>query len=1023
MDIVKLYTNPNGTLKAAHIEDGGESYPVLIEALGNTVIFPELIKGGWQLTALPMKLMKNGMPLESLPKAEWTPALEAQYGQDMYDMLGTPLTQEELRKYLYKGSTVTAFETMPSYKYNTRKEFLDYLDSIRTGVPDEDYLPLNCLVAPNARFTIEEVCAPENRSLVAAITSRRNFSYVRYTRLVAFLKKHGLPEKFDGRDFLQVYHKWGVDGVQFAMVGAPVLETVHIVEGGYSKEEGYTEVALLPATEQVYVLLLKTANGYSVVTPFGVKQNELYNANQIKPYNAFTDAEERRQHIFELDSLESARASNLKVGEAMALRRHIRRPTYRLELTVANNMSVDVVKVTFGRIKFGEAFATNGFAFSTSANTPMSISHIGDPEAAKESAFTMAIAKEIVQRRKKKSNRTLVSALAENGFSTLSSLSYALTANNMGVPGSPSKPDEEGISIPAMGPQTLIEYVRAQANPEEAQEILENLPLLDTYEMEWADARQSAIDTLDGFMNGTSGDPDLLQAIAAEDRETPDVYYEVFRAITTCTSLTVRDIYEQVKQWVPGKPVVINTGEFYVTANGSLMRGVETAYNRLKSVLRLNQAKKALFYVWVDGAIKALGDPDGDKHSGFFATVLDMRKQKCQEVREVFANYYVDRVLEVLAPMKATDYARWNANMNAFVGNPVSDRNLDYGEVPRMYYTDGVATYVAASMMMQFLKTGVCRVPLPDKKDMTLSTKTAPELATAINSIRKFVLNDRKSFYCDCQSFCDNIISNVPGDLLYYFYPINAVITPDKVMPRPACRILEYDGVFAYNYSTFADIYADKNMPEKLPSPAMRPFLSANELQGRDVDTDLIYAMLSGEVTGMKSYLLDYYKEALAVAKYWKVSNPTEHLDGFTGPWEAAWSSNGVQPVSSGRAEPEITGLPGFRPNNALKILDPIKPVAVDADSAIKVFSGVTAAEYYNGAGDFVPPARRGRLGFFAVDGDFITVCSIDPNVEPRVINPADVATLNPDDYPVRHVYGRRWVIRDGTGTLYSVEV
>ncbi len=1022
MDIVKLYTNPNGTIKAAQIEDAGESYPVLIEALGNTVLFPELIKGGWQLTALPLTLVKNGLPFESLPKAEWTPALEAQYGQDMYDMLGTPMTQDELRKYLYKGSTVVAFETMPSYKYNTRQEFLDYLHSIRTGVPDEDYLPLNCLVAPNARFTIQEFCAPENRSLVATISSRRNFSYARYTKLVAFLHKHGLPEKFNGKDFIQVYHKWGVDGVQFAMLGTPTLETVHLVEGGYSKEEGYTEFAILPSTEQVYVLLVKTADGYDVVCPEGVKQNELYNANQIKPYNAFTDEDERRNHRFELDTLESARASNLKVGEAMALRRHVRRPTYRLDMTVANNPSVDVVKVTYGRIKFGESFATTGFSFSTPANTPMSISYIGDPEAARESAFTMAIAKDIVARRKKKSNRTLVSALAENGFSMLSSLSYALTANNMGVPGVPSKPDEEGISIPAMGPQTLIEYVRAQANPEEAQEILENLPLLDTYEMEVSDARQSAVDTLDGFMNGTSGDHDLTQAIAAEDRETPDVYYEIFRALTSCTSLTARDIYLQMTKWTPGNPVVVTDGKIQVTANGSIMKGVETAYNRLKNVIRLNQAKKALYYVWVDGAIKALGDPDGDKHSGFFATVLDMRKQKCQEVREIFANYYVDKVLEELAPMKATDYARWNATMNAFVGNPATDRNPDYGEVPRMYYTDGVATYVAASMMMQFLKTGVCRLPLPGKNVM-LNANSAPELAAAINSIRKFVLNDSQSYFCDCQSFCDNIISNAPGDLMYYFYPINAVITPDKVLPRPACRIMEYDGVFAYNYTTFAGIYENNNTPEKLPPIAQRAYLGLNELQSRDVETDLLYALLSGNVTGMKSYLLDYYKEALAIANDWKVSNPTEHLDGFTGPWEAAWSSNGVQPNSSGRAEPEARGLPGFRPCNVLKVLDPEKPVAADADSIIKVFTGVTAEEYYNGVGEFVLPARRGRLGFFAVDGDFITLCSMDPNVEPRVINAADITTLNPEDYPVHHIYGNRWVIRDGTGTLYSVEV
>lgn len=1023
MDVVKLYTNPNGTIKAAHIVDGTESYPVLIEALGSTVILPELVSSGWQLMELPLKLAKNGTPLESLPKAEWTPDMEAKYGQDMYDMLGTPMPMDERRKYLYKGTAVIAFASMPSYKYNTREEFLAYLNSIRAGVPDEDYLPLNCLVAPNARFTIEEFLMPENRANAAIIASRRNMSFTRYTRLVAFLKKNGLCEVFNSSDFLEAYHKWGVDGVQFATVGAPTVERTNIVEGAYSMGGDDLSVALLPSTQQVYVLLTKTASGYEVICPPGIKQNDLYGPDQIKPYNAFTDEEERRLHRFELDSLESARAQTLQPGEAMSLRRHIRRPTYRLELSVANNPSVDLVKVTFGRISFGQAFSTPGFSFQTSANTPMSLDCVGNPEEARLSAYTMAIAKDIINRRKKQSNRTLISALQENGFSTLSALSYALTSNGMGIPEQPTTPDEEGVSIPAMNRNTLVEYVRAKANPDIEQETLENLPLEDPYDMDMATARKSAVDTLDGFIDGTSGDPGLTSAITAEERETPDSYYEVFRALCTCTSITVDQIYDQVKQWVPGNPITITTPEgVTVNLNGSIMRAVETAYNRLKNTIRLNQAKKAYYYVWVDGAIRALGDSDREQHSGFFATVLDMRKPKAQEAREAFANYYVDRVLADLEPLKSSDYARWNSLMTAFVGNPTSTQNLDYGQVPRMYFTEGIAIYVAASMMMQLIKTGVCRLPLPSG-DVNISAKDAPQLGQLAETMKKYLLNGRVSYVCDCQSFCDFIISNIPGDPSYYFYPVNAIITPDKILPRPGCRIMEYDGAFSYNYTTFAGIYENAGTPERMPHVAQRAFLAANELQKRGEDTDLIYALISGQLTGYHNYMADYYGEALKVATDWKASNPDEHMDAVTGPWEAKWSITGVQPISSGRAEPDHNGLPCFRPYNGLKILEPVKPVVTDATSAIKVFTGVTAEEYRHGVGEFLPPARRGKAGFFAVDGDFITLYSMDANVEPRVINACDVATLNPEDYPVKHIYGGRWVIRDGTGTLYSVEV
>ena len=1024
MDVVKLYTNPDGSIKAAHIVDGSESYPVLIEALGNTIILPELIAGGWSLMELPLALAKNGTPLESLPKAEWTSALEAQYGQDMYDMLGTPMPMDERRKFLYRGTKVTAFATMPSYKYNTREEFLSYLQSIRAGVPDEDYLPLNCLVAPNARFTIEEFIMPDNRTNVAAIASRRNMSFTRYTKLVAFLKQNGLGETFTAKDFLLTYHKWGIDGVQFATIGNPTVEKVNIVEGAYAMGDGDLQMGLMPATSQVYALLTKKADGgFDVICPPGVKPNDLYGPSQIKPYNAFTDEEERRKHRFELDSLESARAQTLQAGEAMAIRRHIRKPTYRLELNVANNPSVDVIKATFARISFGPTFSTPGFSFSTSANTPMSLDCVGNPEEARRSAYMMAIANDVIGRRKTQSNRTLISALQENGFSTISALAYALTSNGMGIPDQPTAPDDEGISVPAMSRDTLVEYVRAKANPDIERETLDALPLVDTYDMEPADARQSAIDTLDGFMDGTSGDPALLQAIANEEKETPDSYYEVFRALQSCTSITDDQIYDQVAKWKPGQPIVITTPEgIKVTLNGSILKGVENAYGRLKNTIRLNQAKKAYYYVWVDGAIRALGDPDRDQHSGFFATVLDMRKPRVQEARETFANYYVDRVIADIAPLKETDYARWNSLMTAFVGNPTSSQNLDYGQVPRMYFTEGIAVYVAASMLMQFIKTGVARLPLPSG-DVNISAKDAPELAALAESMKKYLLNGRVSYVCYCQSFCDFVVSTIPGDMSWYFYPVNAIITPDKVLPRPGCRIMEYDGVFSYNYTTFVGIYENAGTPERMPHVAQRAFLSANELQKRGSDTDLIYALISGEVTGYESYLQSYYREALQVATEWKNSSPQEHLDAVTGPWEARWSINGVAPISSGRAEPDQNGTPCFRPYNGLKVLEPVKPVVTETASVIKVFTGITASEYRNGVGEFLPPARRGRAGFFAVDGDFITLYSMDPNAEPRVINACDIATLNPEDYPVKHIYGNRWVIRDGAGTLYSVEV
>ena len=67
MDVKRLLTR-GGKPFAAEIVDGTENYMVFLEALGNSVILPELIKSGWKLTALPLSLSKNGTALMDLPK-------------------------------------------------------------------------------------------------------------------------------------------------------------------------------------------------------------------------------------------------------------------------------------------------------------------------------------------------------------------------------------------------------------------------------------------------------------------------------------------------------------------------------------------------------------------------------------------------------------------------------------------------------------------------------------------------------------------------------------------------------------------------------------------------------------------------------------------------------------------------------------------------------------------------------------------------------------------------------------------
>ena len=65
MEIKKrLRVNGNPEINAVLLNDEGEEYPVFLESLHNTIIFPELMKSGYSLISLPYGFVKNGVAFD-----------------------------------------------------------------------------------------------------------------------------------------------------------------------------------------------------------------------------------------------------------------------------------------------------------------------------------------------------------------------------------------------------------------------------------------------------------------------------------------------------------------------------------------------------------------------------------------------------------------------------------------------------------------------------------------------------------------------------------------------------------------------------------------------------------------------------------------------------------------------------------------------------------------------------------------------------------------------------------------------
>ena len=221
MDIIKnLYQNNRrvGVL----IEDGTERYPIPLEGLFARTIFDELKKSGYTLTNVEQfEFVKNGCKISDLPGAneEWKPS-----ETDEMIFANTTSTYEMIpiaeRYTLCENVSVRIAERTGNYAIKTREEFLKYIESIANGCADNDFLPVNYFVAPEARFQLVELMAdPTASRAMNILAERRKFNFARLQRLKNFLAHELGMSVSTPTEIIDGYMEWGFDGLDFGITG------------------------------------------------------------------------------------------------------------------------------------------------------------------------------------------------------------------------------------------------------------------------------------------------------------------------------------------------------------------------------------------------------------------------------------------------------------------------------------------------------------------------------------------------------------------------------------------------------------------------------------------------------------------------------------------------------------------------------------------------------------------------------------------------------------------------------------
>ena len=194
------------------IEDGELKYPVFTESLHAKRLFDQLIASGYKLCALPFDFKKDGVSILSLPEIDYTITDDAE--QDMFDMNDMDrYSADELRQRV-SVEDVNYIEELPgNYSITTREQFISYLRDCQVSIGDEDFLPINYFVHPQARFTVEEWLSGEYKEYFNIMEVRRSMSYNKFCKLRDWLTAIGMEENGDATDILETYCMWGIDGI------------------------------------------------------------------------------------------------------------------------------------------------------------------------------------------------------------------------------------------------------------------------------------------------------------------------------------------------------------------------------------------------------------------------------------------------------------------------------------------------------------------------------------------------------------------------------------------------------------------------------------------------------------------------------------------------------------------------------------------------------------------------------------------------------------------------------------------
>lgn len=585
--IVENAAQPNAVL----INDEGEEYPVFLESLHNTLLFPLLLESGYSLQSLPYGFVKNGVSFDSLPVEEYS-VTEVQLEQ-MYNSIGVKLSYDEIKSHI-DVQEVADMNTPPThYTINTRDELLEYLRATEMASTDDDFMPLNYFVAPEARFSIKEYMDVNNLRYTSAISKRREMSLRKFHKLVAWLRNMNLlGANYSAMDVLDAYFSWGMDGLNFVTV---------------AKHRENRPFRLMPS-KTVSAQMVRKTQGF--IDGAG---------NMLTPQN-------ERDVVWKLSSTDPSYIGDLTAGMGV-------NDTKVVEYKCNTTQEITVLEGS----QFNITYSSDMLIMQLQTYPPIRVkspADIGDfldlkmalpnhKEELFEYCALVALSRMLYTMRKPRIQVSSYDALHVVGANPCTALNYILTKYDLTRERKVTTEDD----MPSIMPWDIDKFLEGK-------------------DMDNLEVKSFLEDIVAGMFNiDNIGQGKKLESMVS----TATVFNELY-AIHNVMGISLEDIYDKIRMIQPeDKTLVFSNGSYQHVVDVSQMKMSVNGYLNDVQAYDIQCADECSFFTFVTMAAREVGADDCTRHVGIEFYMVNRSNKNVSKLLDELVAMYTEKVEVTIA--------------------------------------------------------------------------------------------------------------------------------------------------------------------------------------------------------------------------------------------------------------------------------------------------------------------------------------------------------------------------------------